>query len=235
VLNTLSPLPPRLRPHGVVVRDDAVAAPSGLALVTLRRSGPVTAVRLLGSGSAPLPAGRPAARLPARDDTAADDLADGLLALLRGIRGPWRLSLTGLPLGDPVLARLAAGLTTAHTATSRSSLLVDALDTVGDVRRSTDPADLERWLPALLLRVPDRHVRAAVRAVARLHVAIGQLEIGVLAEGDDLRAVVLTLLDGDDRWPWWGSSDVGGLSTVRGAPVASLTATSELRLLTRRP
>ena len=42
--------------------------------------------------------------------------------------------------------------------------------------------------------------------------------------GGVLRAGLLTLVDGDDRWPWWGTGDVGGLRTEMGAPLVGLTA-----------
>jgi hypothetical protein len=54
-----------------------------------------------------------------------------------------------------------------------------------------------------------------VRAAARLHAAIGQLEVAA-ADGH----VLLTLVDGDDRWPWWTSGDA---VTGMGAPLVSLT------------
>ena len=38
-----------------------------------------------------------------------------------------------------------------------------------------------------------------------------------------LRAALLTLVDGTDRWPWWGTSDIGGLRTEMGAPLVGLT------------
>ena len=41
---------------------------------------------------------------------------------------------------------------------------------------------------------------------------------------DGLRAGLLTLVDGADRWPWWGWSDVGGLGTAMGAPLVGLVS-----------
>ena len=80
--------------------------------------------------------------------------------------------------------------------------LVDDLDDLGPVARSRDPRVLERWLPILTAREPDRRARDFLRAAARLHAAIGQLELAVVAER---RAALLTLVDGAQRWPWWAS------------------------------
>ena len=73
-----------------------------------------------------------------------------MIGLLDQVRGPWTLRLTGLPLGDPTVRYLAAGLPDAQLATTRSRRLVDELDTVADVSRSRDPAEVERWLTAVL-------------------------------------------------------------------------------------
>lgn len=72
--------------------------------------------------------------------------------------------------------------------------------------RSRDPRVLERWLPALLAGAEPRS-RAFLRAAARLHAAIGELEVAVVAEDGILHAGLLTLVDGDDRWPWWGTGE----------------------------
>lgn len=219
VLNEGATRLPRARPVAVVVEAHAQGPPEAVAFLELRRRGVVTDVRLLGSLATPLPGGRPAARLPAGSPAVAELLASGLVEVLHGSAA---LRLAGLPLGDPTVRALAARLPTAVVANERSRLLVDGLDAVGDVRRSADPAVVERWLPALLARVPARS-RRFLRAAARLHAAIGQLELAVLADGDVLRAGLLTLLDGGDRWPWWGTSSIGGLSTEMGAPLVSLT------------
>jgi hypothetical protein len=234
---TSAPVLRRVRARAVVVEPHPEGRPDGLALLSLRRRGPATAVTLLGASPGPLPEGRPQCRLYARDPATADRLADGLLDLLAGLRGPWTLRLAGLPLGDPTLRSLAAGLPDAATATSRSRFLVDELDEAGEVRRSTDPAALERVLPAVLGRLPAGQ-RTFVRAAARLHAAIGALEVAEVLRGDDVAAVLLTLVDhgpaGADRWPWWGWSDVGGLRRELGSPLASLTASGGLVSLTRR-
>jgi CelD/BcsL family acetyltransferase involved in cellulose biosynthesis len=47
-------------------------------------------------------------RLPARDPAAATALAAGIGALLRELRGPWRLHLAQLPVADPVVDALLA-------------------------------------------------------------------------------------------------------------------------------
>ncbi|MGY1821233.1 hypothetical protein [Geodermatophilus sp. SYSU D00079] len=215
---------PGSRPVAVVVdRDpDRVGGPAALAPLVLAGRGPRIAVTLLGD-DAPVPAGTAPARLPARDDAAAGELAAGVLDLLDRGRRPWTLRLTGLPLGDPTLRELGRLRPEAAFSTARSTRLVDALDEAGPVHRSRDPRELDRWLPQLLAREPDRRTRLLLRAAARLHAAIGQVELAVLAEGDRLRAGLLTLVDGADRRPWWGTSDVGGLTHEMGAPVVSLT------------
>jgi hypothetical protein len=211
------------RPVAVVVEPHRPGPPEAAAFLSLRRRGPVTAVTMLGSGVEPRPGGLPTARLLARDEAAAPLLAAGIADLLDSLRGPWRLRLTGLPLGDPTARRLAARYPDALIGTVRSSRTVDALDTVGTVLRSRDPQVLERWLPGLLAREPDPRARRFLRAGARLHAAIGQVEIAVVAEAGAVRAGLLTMVDGTGRWPWWGSSDIGGLGTEMGAPLAGLT------------
>jgi hypothetical protein len=195
-----------------------------------------TAVSLLGGDPGPLPGGRPPSRLLARDDDVARRLAEGVADLLDVLRGPWTLRLAGLPLGDPTLRHLAAVLPGSSLATSRSRRLVDELDAVGEVRRSRNPAELEQHLPAVLARVPERQ-RSFVRAAARLLAAIGQLEVAVVPGATGPSAVLLTLLDrrpgGEDQWPWWGSSDIGGLRRELGSPWVSLTAAAGLTELGR--
>lgn len=210
------------RPVAVVVEPRAGARPEAVAFLALRRRGPVGVVTLLGDGAGPVPQGRPPARLPARDPESAELLADGVLEVLGRVRGLRRLRLSGLPLGDPTARALAARLPDGHIGNARSSATTDELDGVGEVHRSTDPRELERWLPHLLERVPEPRDRGFLRATARLHAAIGQLEVAVLPGAGRPRAALLTLLDGDARLPWWGWSDVGGLGTAMGAPVVTL-------------
>jgi hypothetical protein len=217
----------RARPVAVVVEADGQL--DAAAFLSRRRRGLTTVVSMLGGRTEPLPGGRPSARLLARDEEAAARLADGVCDLLGGLRGPWSLELAGLPLGDPTSRALAARLPTSVLANSRSSRLVDALDDLEGqggppVVRSRDPRDLERWLPALLAGAADPRARAFLRAAARLHAAIGQLDLAVAAADGVLRAGLLTLVDGDDRWPWWGTGDGGGLREEMGAPLVGLTA-----------
>lgn len=237
VLNVQSaPLLASARPRAVVVEQHQQGRPDGAALLSFRRRGPVTAVTLLGDAVGPVPGGSPPRRLYARDDDVAGRLADGMVDLLAGTRGPWTLRLAGLPLGDPTVRRLAEVLDTAAVANSRSRRLTDDLDAVADVRRSRDPGDLERWLPALLARLPAGERRFA-RTAARLHAAIGRVELAVVTGPDGPAAALLTLLDGPDadlRLPWCGFSDVGGLGRVLGSPVVTLTAAAGLRGLSRR-
>jgi hypothetical protein len=214
---------PRARPVAVVVGAHPRNRPEAVAFLSLRRRGLRTTVSLLGEDVGPVPGGQPPFRLPARDDAAADRLADALVGFLDSLRGPSTLRLAGLPLGDPTVRALAARLPTAVQATSRSHRLVDELDDVGAVVRSRDPGVVERWLPALLEREPEPGSRRFLRAAARLHAAIGQVEVAVVAEGDAVRAGLLTVVDGSARWPWWGTSDIGGLRTELGSPLVGVT------------
>lgn len=218
---------PRARPVAVVVEAGvqpvALGRPEAVAFLELRRRGPWTAVTLLGAGSDPRPPGRPPARLLARDPVAAALLADGIGGLLDSLPGPATMRLTGLPLGDPTVAALAARQPTSVVATTRSRVLVDRLDDVADVLRTRDPAALERWLPVLPSGDLRPRARRFLRAVARLHVAIGQLELAVVEHRGEVRAVLLTLVDGADRWPWWGTTSIGGLGAEMGAPLVELT------------
>jgi len=209
------------RPLAVVV-DGAPDGPAAAAFLTLRRRGLTTEVSMLGQGTAPLPGGRPTARLLARDDGAAARLAAGILELLSTRRGPWALRLAGLPLGDPTAAHLTAALPDSVLANVRSRQLVDRLDDVGAVERSRDPVVVERELPALLAE-SDGAARAFLRASARLHAAIGRVEVAVVRRGDRVEAGLLTLIDGADRWPWWGTSRIGGLDDAPGSPLVGLT------------
>jgi hypothetical protein len=221
------------RPVAVVVEPHRQGRPAAVAVLVLDRRGPLTTVTLLGQEAGPIPPGRPGFRLPARDDAAADRLAVGVLGLLDGLPGAWTLRLAGLPLGDPTLRALAAELPGAVLANERSARLVDDLDdldAIGVPVRSRDPAVLERWLPSLLERESDPDARRFLRPAARLHAAIGQLELAAVGEPGSPRAALLTLVDGGDRWPWWGFSTGGGLPTEMGAPLVTLTARGGLRL-----
>jgi hypothetical protein len=197
----------------VVVDGTDDGRPDAAAFLVVRRF----EVTLLGQDAAPLPPGRPPARLFARDPEAAEALADGICALLGRMRS---LRLAGLPLGDPTARALAARLLDGKIANERSTRLLDDLDAVGPVVRSRAPCDLEQHLPRLLERIEERSSRDLLRASARLHAAIGQLELAVVPD----RAALLTLVDGDDRWPWWGWSDAGGLGSEMGAPLVGVIA-----------
>jgi hypothetical protein len=212
------------RPVAVVVEPYAQGRPEAVAFLALRRRGLATVVTMLGDGVAPVPGGRPPARLLAGDEQAAGLLARGICDLLAGSRGMRRLRLTGLPLGDPTARALAARLPDGLIRNDRSVATTDDLDGLGGVVRSRDPRDLERWLPALLAREDDARARRFFRACARLHAAVGQVELAVVPEGAGLAAALLTLIDGADRWPWWGWSDVGGLGAAMGEPLVGLTA-----------
>jgi hypothetical protein len=226
----------RTRPVAVVVEPHRQGRPEAMALLSLRSRGVAVEATLLGDGLAPVPAGRPPARLLAADANAAALLAEGVLDLLASLRRPWRLRLAGLPLGCPTTAALAAHVETAAFGSARSARLVDALHADGrPVRRSGDPRELDRALPALLDRLPDDRSRAFLRTAARVHAAIGQLELGWVGEVERPSAALLTLVDGQDRWPWWGFGDGGCLGTQMGAPRVSLTATGGPRLRVELP
>jgi hypothetical protein len=207
------------RPAAVVL--DGPGRLDAAAFLHLRRRGPRTVVTLLGDGVGPVPGGRPPARLLARDDDAAAALARGIADLLATLRGPWRLHLTGLPMGDPTAGHLAATFLDGRIGNVRSRGLVDGLD--GEhVRRSRDAGALEGALPFLLDRAGRPAERSFLRATARLHAAIGQLEVATVG-GDVPRAVLLTLVDGADRWPWWGATvDGSPWPTLPGAPLVGL-------------
>jgi hypothetical protein len=207
------------RPVAVVVEAHRQGRPDAAAFLHLRRRGPATVVTMLGSGSAP--PGGPPARLPARDEEMAGLLAAGILDLLHSLRRPRQLRLAGLPLGDPTARALAARLPDAVIANSRTQRLVDDLD---GASRSRDPGALERSLPALTAREPDSRARELLRAGARLHAAIGQVELAVVGDPITPRAALLTLVDGGNRWPWWGFGDGAPLRTELGFPAVSLTA-----------
>jgi hypothetical protein len=215
---------PGVRPVAVVVEAHPQGRPDAVAFLTLRHRGWVTEVTLLGQGVGPVPPGRAPARLLARNPIVAELLAEGVCGLLGSLRGPWRLRLTGLPLGDPAARALIARQPDGLIGNERSSRLVDDLDGVGSVVRSRDARELERWLPQLLSREPDPRACGFLRAAARLHAAIAQVEVAVVADGNGLRAGLLTLVDGDDRWPWWGWTGIGGLGSEMGAPLVGLTA-----------
>ncbi|RBY90025.1 hypothetical protein DQ240_02570 [Blastococcus sp. TF02A-26] len=211
------------RPVAVVVEREPGQGPDGLALLTARRRGPALHLTLLGDGLGPLPPGRPPARLLARDDEVAAQLAAGVLGLVAGRRAPWQLSLSGLPLGDPTSRALGSLRPEAAFGTARTARLVDRLDDLGaPVVRSRDPREVERLLPALLVAQPDTRSRLLLRATARLHASVGQVEVAVAAEGASVRAALLTLVDGVDRQPWVGCGEPAALGQEMGAPATSL-------------
>ena len=231
-LHAAPPPARRARHRAVVVEAHRHGRPAGLALLTsrsrLRRGRPVTVVRLLGDDGVPGPPGSAPRRLPAADPEVAGLLAEGITDLLAGVRGRWQLDLSGLPLGDPVLAALGARLGTgAVFRTSRSRSLVDTLGT--GALRSTDPALLEGRLPVFLDHRPAGARRADLRALARVHAAVGQLEHAVVLAGGVPTAGLLTLLDGPVRRPWWGFGPDGGSDDAPGQPWVSLTASGQGR------
>jgi hypothetical protein len=214
VVNALAVQRSPARPVAVVVDSGSDGSAVAAAFLVVRPGVPVV-VRMLGSAAGPLPGGRPTGRLLARDQAAAEALAGGIAGLLSRRPVPWRLDLAGLPLGDPTARALAARLPTATLANERSVRLVDELT---DAARSRDPREVEHRLPALLPTVPGRQARF-LRSAARLHAALGAVEVAVAPDGGAL----LTLVDGEDRWPWWGDAP-SGLRTEMGAPLVRVTA-----------
>jgi hypothetical protein len=215
VLTTLAARRATARPLAVVVDDPAGGTPAAAAFLLVRRAGPRTSITLLGTAAGPLPGGRPPTRLLARDDTAAGALADAIAGVLVRRRGPWMLDLAGLPLGDPTAGALAGRLPMATLRTERTRLLVDELPRA---ERTREPSAVDRLLPALLASEPDRRDRAFLRVAARLHAAIGAVEVATTPHGG-----LLTLVHGRDRWPWWASPGAG-VRDVMGAPLVRLTA-----------
>ena len=207
VLNSLVARRSPARPVAVVVEDPGAETPAAAAFLVVRPGVPVV-VRMLGGEAGPLPGGRPTARLLARDDAAAAALADGIVSLVTRRPLPWRLDLAGLPLGDPTARALAARLPTTTLGNERSTRLVDELT---GATRSRDPREVERLLPA-------GRDAAFLRSAARLHAALGAVEVAIAPDGGAL----LTLVDGDDRWPWVG--DAAGMRTEMGAPLVRVTA-----------
>jgi hypothetical protein len=213
------------RPLAVVVEAHRQGRPDAAAFLRLQRRGPVTVVTMLGDGTAP--PGAPGARLLARDEDVAGLLAAGIADLLCSLRRPRQLRLAGLPLGDPTARQLSARLPDGVIATVRTRGLRDDLDDLEDgvpVTRSREPRVLERWLSTLLAREDDPRARDFLRASARLHAAIGEVELAVVADGNGPRAALLTLLDGPYRRPWWGFAAGGPLPTQLGSPAVTLTA-----------
>ena len=226
VLTVQDALRSRARPVAVVVEPGRQGRPEALALLALRSHGVAVEVTFLGDDLAPVPGGRPPARLFAADPHAAELLAEGMLGLLASLRRPWTLRLAGLPLGCPTTAALAARMETAAFGSSRSARLVDTLEATDEpVSRTRDPRVLDRALPGLLGRLPDESSGTFLRTASRVHAAIGQVELAWIGALETPRAALLTLVDGTDRWPWWGFSPDGELPTGMGAPLVSLTAT----------
>ena len=167
---------------------------------------------MLGGGTEPLPGGRPprgcwpATRTPRPASRTACSTCSARCA------GPGRWSWPACRSVTRRRAPWPPGCRHSVLANVRSARLVDELDADGatPVVRSRDPRVLERWLPALLAGAADPRARAFLRAAARLHAAIGAAGAGGGGRAAaSLRAGLLTLVDGDDRWPWWGTGDAG--------------------------
>lgn len=91
---------PAVRPVTVVA--GTAGRVDGLACLAVTRQGPLRTVTLAGAG--PSDDGR----LPTGDPAAVAALATGVGALLRELRGPWRLHLAQLPVADPMVEALLA-------------------------------------------------------------------------------------------------------------------------------
>lgn len=101
------------RPVAVWVGEDG--EPVGLALLAIQRSGPVRRIVLCGHGPSDY------GRLPLRDAEAAGELAQGIVEVLARLRGPWRLVLAQLPVGDPVAKALTQTLAGARIEAAQPS------------------------------------------------------------------------------------------------------------------
>jgi CelD/BcsL family acetyltransferase involved in cellulose biosynthesis len=103
------------RSRPVVLLVEAMGVPVAMACLAVQRAGPVRTIRLAGHGPSDY------GRLPARDPVAAAALAAGIVDWLGGLRGPWRLDLAQLPVGDPVAGRLLTALSGARLEPDQSS------------------------------------------------------------------------------------------------------------------
>jgi hypothetical protein len=103
------------RSRPVIVLVEAGAVPVAIACLAVRRAGPIRTIRLAGHGPSDY------GRLPARDADAAAALAAGIVDWLAGLRGPWRLELAQLPVGDPVAGRLVTALSGARLEPDQAS------------------------------------------------------------------------------------------------------------------
>ena len=195
-----------------------------------------TAVTLLRHEPRRLPEGRPPAAARARDDDVAGRLGYGVADLLDAARGPWTLRLAGLPLGDPTLSVLATLMPGASLATSAAggwstSWTPSARCGAVGTPRSSSSTCRPCWPASIGSATSCAPQPGCSRRSASWRSRWCQY-------GDHgPAAVLLTLLDprpgGTDRWPWWGSSDVGGLREL-GSPWVSLTASAGLTELGAR-
>jgi len=103
----------RVRPLAVAVFEDGQVV--GLACLALHRKGPLCTVTLAGHGPSDY------GRLPARDGEVAAELAAGIVDALASVRGPWRLVLDQLPVGDPVARALRGRLVGARLEPAQGS------------------------------------------------------------------------------------------------------------------
>jgi hypothetical protein len=87
----------------VVVRTDA-GERLAQALLTRTRTAGYTSISLVGHRVSDH------ARIPAVDQAAAEAVARGILSVLSGVQGPWRLGIEQVPEGDPVVGCLAREL-----------------------------------------------------------------------------------------------------------------------------
>ena len=92
----------RARPLAVIAEYGGTTV--GLACLAIHQTGPLRTITLAGDGPSDY------GRLPVKDESVAAALADGMLAVLAHIHGPWRLRLAQLPSADPVARALLEAL-----------------------------------------------------------------------------------------------------------------------------
>ena len=165
----------RAQPVAVCVWEGGEAV--GLAFLAIQRRGPIRSVVLSGHGPGDY------GRLYLRTADAAADLAQGIIDVLDRVRGPWRLVLAQLPVGDPVAAALTDALVGARLEPAQASpklvfgedrriervlsaatrrkarrghARLKAAGVTPQVRRFTDPAQVREVLPPLIAVHRDR-------------------------------------------------------------------------------
>jgi CelD/BcsL family acetyltransferase involved in cellulose biosynthesis len=235
-LSTWADHHPAWEPWTLTVRRGAGRQLVAAALLATRRQGPVVNVVLLGHG----PSDR--GHLPAMDADASRRLAIAIAQALRGLRRPWRLHLRQLPADDPTALELARLVRRARVVsgygsptvrfgddrrlaayTSRNfrsqanhkwnQLTRDGADP--SLLATRDPAEIERYLPALRTIAQERDREIAGRSpfddagyhrffddLVLTHARRGEVELVALMAHGDVAAYSVAFLDGDAYRQW---------------------------------